>query len=195
MELLISLNMFHLHSININRFCVFVCSVCVTLHYSTLYIHAIPHRVLSCCRAAYCLYASSSSYKCDFDERQKLTQFQLCINRYMREYVKHGIRIDNRKSRTNFDWIWWYAQSNICMNGIAENLTNISTQWHKKNDRERRRMKFGMIDVIVSVVFIWVSPVILMITSMVSCFSRSNSCRNRTSPVSRSTLKTGPEML
>lgn len=39
------------------------------------------------------------------------------------------------------------------------------------------------------------SPVMLMMTSIVSCFSRSNSCRSRTTPVSRSTLNTGPDML
>lgn len=38
-------------------------------------------------------------------------------------------------------------------------------------------------------------PVMLMITSTEFCFSRSSSCRKRTRPVSRSTLKTGPDML
>lgn len=34
-----------------------------------------------------------------------------------------------------------------------------------------------------------------MITSTEFCFSRSSSWRSRTSPLSRSTLKTGPDML
>lgn len=58
----------------------------------------------------------------------------------------------------------------------------ISTQWHIKTQMS-------------VILFVRYSPVILMITSIVSCFSLSSSCRNRTTPVSRSTLKTGPEIL
>uniref|UniRef100_A0A8W7PZG6 Uncharacterized protein n=1 Tax=Anopheles coluzzii TaxID=1518534 RepID=A0A8W7PZG6_ANOCL len=39
------------------------------------------------------------------------------------------------------------------------------------------------------------SPVRLMMTSTVSCCSRSSDWRNRTTPLSRSTLNTGPEIL